>query len=603
MYTTQTRTKNEQQRFQSDGKRDISGFMIDATYDLRCEVSRHQAYKAKVKALKKIEGDPDVQYSKLWSYAEELRKTNPGSTIILGTTEDSRFDRFYVCWNAMKRGFLGGCRPLLGVDGCHLKSKYGGILLTSVGVDANNNLFPVAYAVVEKENGEIWDWFLTILKRDLEIQPEEFTFMSDKQKGLIQAFQTVFPGSEHRFCVRHLHNNLKTAGFRGLAFKQALWKAACSTTNGEFKCRMEEMRTLNQAAWEWFNNKPPEQWSKAFFSEKSKCDMLLNNVCESFNANILDARDKSIITMLEWIREYLMKRLQKNRDIASEKWKGQLCPRIQKNVDQNTEKVSDCIPIKGNNHHYQISCFGGEQFTVDLNKYECTCRRWQLTGIPCTHAICALLKQNLDPVTYVHDCYTVHSYLKAYELPIFGISHDLLWGDSLYIPPLPPNFGRRGTRGRQSTKRRPEPFEKENDGQRKGVVRLGSAGTWVVRLRQVLLDLLELGQAHSDYKMYLPPEIVEEHFETILALDFMKDLGYCIALGVEEVLVVELASLDRTIHLDHCSFPCSSHLPFVGGIDSSSNLGQHLQVVEEFLLLVELKEHSPCPKESSSMFA
>ncbi|KAL8513083.1 hypothetical protein ACS0TY_019313 [Phlomoides rotata] len=91
---------------------------------------------------------------------------------------------------------------------------------------------------------------------------------------------------------------------------------------------MEEMRTLNQAAWEWFSNKPLEQWSKAFFCEKSKCDMLLNNVCESFNANILDARDKSIITMLEWIREYLMKRLQKNMDIASGKWKGQLCPRI-----------------------------------------------------------------------------------------------------------------------------------------------------------------------------------------------------------------------------------------------------------------------------------
>ncbi|KAL8459223.1 hypothetical protein ACS0TY_036629 [Phlomoides rotata] len=417
-------------------------------------------------ALSKLEGDADLQYTKLWAYAEELRKTNPGSSIILGTTDDNRFDRFYVCWNAMKRGFLGGCRPIVGVDGCFLKSKYGGNLLTAVGVDGNNNLFPVAYAVVDKENGEIWEWFLTILKRDLEINAEDFTFISDKQKGLIQAFHSVFPGAEHRFCVRHLHNNLKSAGFNGLAYKQILWKAAMSTTQGEFKARMDEMKELNLAAWEWFSNKPPEQWSKAYFSERSKCDMLLNNVCEAFNSNILFARDKAVITMLEWLREYLMKRLQKNRDIALVKWKGQLCPRIQKILEINTEKVSDCIPIKGNDIHYQVSCFDGRQFTVDLSKHMCSCRSWQLTGIPCPHGICAILRQGLDPVAFVDECYSVRKYVKAYELPIYGISHDQLWGDTLYIPPLPPNFG---TRGKITKKRRLEKDEKNPKGKGKKV--------------------------------------------------------------------------------------------------------------------------------------
>ncbi|KAL8510024.1 hypothetical protein ACS0TY_017017 [Phlomoides rotata] len=441
------------QKFQSDGNRDVNGFMLDAMHDVRCEVSKNQAYRAKIMTLSKIEGDVDLQYTKLWSYAGELRKTNFGSTIILGTTDDNRFDRFYVCWNAMKRDFLSGCRPIVGVDGCFLKSKYGGNLLTTVGVDGNNNLFPVAYDVVDKENGEIWEWFFTILKKGLEINAEDFTFISDKQKGLIQAFHSVFPGAEHRFYVRHLHNNLKSAGFNGLAYNQILWKAAMSTTKGEFKSRMEEMKGLNLAAWEWFSNKPPEQWSKAYFSDNSKCDMLLNNVCESFNSNILLARDKAVITMLEWIREYLMQRLQKNRDIALVKWRGQLCPRIQKIIEINTEKVSDCIPIKGNDIHYQVSCFDGRQFTVDLSKNICSCRSWQLTGIPCPHGICAILRQGLDPVAFVDECYTVRKYVKAYELPIYGISHDQLWGDTLYIPPLPPNFGTRPARGRNTKKK------------------------------------------------------------------------------------------------------------------------------------------------------
>ncbi|KAL8495562.1 hypothetical protein ACS0TY_019630 [Phlomoides rotata] len=44
-------------------------------HDVRCEVSKNQAYRAKIMALSKIEDDADLQHTKLWSYAEELRKT------------------------------------------------------------------------------------------------------------------------------------------------------------------------------------------------------------------------------------------------------------------------------------------------------------------------------------------------------------------------------------------------------------------------------------------------------------------------------------------------------------------------------------------------
>jgi hypothetical protein len=38
-------------------------------------------------------------------------------------------------------------------------------------------------------------------------------------------------------------------------------------------------------------------------------DVLLNNMCEVMNAKIIDGRDKPIITLLEYIREYLMRRV------------------------------------------------------------------------------------------------------------------------------------------------------------------------------------------------------------------------------------------------------------------------------------------------------
>ena len=62
------------------------------------------------------------------------------------------FERVYICLKACKEGFNKGCRPLLGFDGCFLKGYCKGMLLAAIGIDANNSEFPVAWAVVEKEN-------------------------------------------------------------------------------------------------------------------------------------------------------------------------------------------------------------------------------------------------------------------------------------------------------------------------------------------------------------------------------------------------------------------------------------------------------------------
>ena len=48
-----------------------------------------------------------------------------GSTVKIQTANDM-FKRMYVCLYACKRGFLVGCRPLIGIDGCHLKGTIGG---------------------------------------------------------------------------------------------------------------------------------------------------------------------------------------------------------------------------------------------------------------------------------------------------------------------------------------------------------------------------------------------------------------------------------------------------------------------------------------------
>ena len=92
-----------------------------------------------------------------------------------------------------------------------------------------------------------------------------------------------------------------------------MWAAARETTKLGFKVK-EMMRKVNVNAYGHLMGIDCAHWSRHAFSKWPKCDVLLNNLCESFNSKIVDARDKSILTMSEMIRRYLMKRIPRNRD-------------------------------------------------------------------------------------------------------------------------------------------------------------------------------------------------------------------------------------------------------------------------------------------------
>ena len=119
--------------------------------------------------MKIIHGDEAGQYKMLWDYANEIRRSNLGSSFFIALDEKARFNKAYMCIDACKRGFLQGCRPIIFIDGCHIKTRYKGQLLVAVGIDPNNCIYPIAIGVVEVEDKPNWCWFLERLKNDLGI--------------------------------------------------------------------------------------------------------------------------------------------------------------------------------------------------------------------------------------------------------------------------------------------------------------------------------------------------------------------------------------------------------------------------------------------------
>jgi hypothetical protein len=114
------------------------------------------------------------------------------------------------------------------------------------------------------------------------------------------------------------------------------------------------------------------------FVGRAKSDVLLNNMCEVFNAKVLEGRDKPIISALEYIREYLMKRVA-NVLMAIDKWNGPLTPTATKLLDAIKKEAKD-YTVLWNGEIYQVSGPWSDQCVVNVVDKSCSCRRWELTG-------------------------------------------------------------------------------------------------------------------------------------------------------------------------------------------------------------------------------
>nr|GFC90072.1 hypothetical protein [Tanacetum cinerariifolium] len=195
-------------------------------------------------------------------------RANPDTTIKIKVERDSDtdlnrrvFKRIYICLGPSKKGFNACGSDLLGLDGAFMMGPYPGQLLTVVGLDGDNGIYPLAYVIVEKETTCSWTF-----GDDLRMTKESnFTFISDRHK----------------------------------VYKEILWRCAAATTVPYFDRAMEELKEFNKEAFEWLAKIPAHSWSRSYFSGRAKSEILLNNLCECFNGKILDAMDA--VTPPKWV--------------------------------------------------------------------------------------------------------------------------------------------------------------------------------------------------------------------------------------------------------------------------------------------------------------
>ncbi|XP_061999509.1 uncharacterized protein LOC133716880 [Rosa rugosa] len=223
---------------------------------------------------------------------------------------------------------------------------------------------------------------------------------------------------------------------------------------------MDIIHSKSTSAWNWLKDRPAEHWSRSHFKDIHKCDILLNNHCESFNSTFLDGRKMPILGLWEELRMNLMIRLA-NRRCAAPRWKCKVGPRIEKLLKKYADLSHDYMAFESSHNRFQVkgrgvACASGVNslHDVNLSAMTCTCRRWNLNGLPCPHAIACIYSKGYSPEDYVHEAYSQKKYMLAYEPAINPIPGVHEW-DVVEKPIIPPKYTRGPGRPKLSRNKEP----------------------------------------------------------------------------------------------------------------------------------------------------
>ncbi|KAH9769958.1 SWIM-type domain-containing protein [Citrus sinensis] len=394
--------------------------------------NRRRLYRVKKRVLKMCEGDYINSYALLNDYANVLLMTNNDATVKISQElvgNENKFKRIFISFKAQQQGFMKGCRGFIGLDGCHLKTSFGGILISVVALDANNGVFPLAVCLCEVESRESWTWFLELFKEHMDIHNDmAISFMSDRQKGLIHALQDVFPSSKTRYCARHVYANFRKQHSAEI-LREHFWKAARATNKIDFDDAMTAINKIDENAYKWLVDNDPSTWSCHHFDPFYKTDHVTNNMSESWNSYLNEYRRKPILELLEFIRMKLMKRMIRRRE-KCEDWESNIPPRVQKKIAKIAKAARRVSIIKASKYQFEVVEIMPDMerhYIVDLNKWYCECGGWQMSGLPCKHAMAGILHSHGEPSDYVDKSLTREAYLLTYSATINPLPDRINW--------------------------------------------------------------------------------------------------------------------------------------------------------------------------------
>ncbi|XP_015943900.1 uncharacterized protein LOC107469023 [Arachis duranensis] len=228
-------------------------------------VSYRKAWLAKQKAVEKIFGGWEASYEALPIWFEAKCHKEPSAVVHFETMPAYQGDDLVTDIRVLHRVFWSyypcirtfrHCKPVVQVDGTHLYGKYKGCLLVAVSQDGNNNIVPIAFAIVEGETSDAWHFFLSNLRQHV-VTRDGVGLISDRHESINAAVERSNgawspPRAFHMFCIRHIESNFLRK-FKAPYLQKLVVNIGYSRTVREYEVRYQRLRERGEAYTDWLN--------------------------------------------------------------------------------------------------------------------------------------------------------------------------------------------------------------------------------------------------------------------------------------------------------------------------------------------------------------
>ncbi|HET9412223.1 MAG TPA: PMZ-type zinc finger domain-containing protein [Candidatus Saccharimonadales bacterium] len=451
--------------------RDLSS-IVEVKFDQK--PTYNKLWRAKEKAIAAAFGSWSEAYALLPNLLEAYARKNPGSRYVVQGDRISPTEHLFIraawSWGACREGFRH-CRPVFGVDATFLTGRYKGKLLVATAYDANNQLLPFAYGLVDSEDDESWPWWMGWLRCNVIAPGVRYTVISDRHASIRNVFLRTDKGycearSEalHRFCARHISENVRkrfdkrsSELFEGTAHAKGIQRHhdafdLLKEHNKRAWCYVYDIGKRGTRYERALANPRKDLWACSHDGGTNRWGIMTTNGPESLNKVYKDARalpvtalvDETFSKTLEWFAD--RRELARVNLASGKQWAPKVADKIQRRTRKSqahkvkTVKLDELMflvsgkegkPGSEKRFKYNVKLF------PSLHRSSCDCQKPDLTGIPCAHVIAVLSKRRYSTAEFV-SCYYSAEYLYNTWAPLlmpFSTAEDYPnMGGPRYVP-------------------------------------------------------------------------------------------------------------------------------------------------------------------------
>ncbi|KAK1552120.1 hypothetical protein Q3G72_010693 [Acer saccharum] len=259
-----------------------------------------------------------------------------------------------------------------------------------------------------------------------------------RQKGLINTLETHFPLASTR------------SSYPGDNYKKMFWMASRSSNLFHFNAALDSIREVDIRAKEWLKKIDPHYWSRFAYDQYIKYDHVTNNMTEAFNKMLGTHRAQTYLQLLKFVRCMVMRKLQQRKE-ECDTWKDVLPPIVNARIVKNSKASRQLTIISTGAQEYELLGPDGT-FAMKMREYHCGCGSWQISGIPCPHAMAAISHsygtQSMKDwvLNFFHQSLSKSAYIQTYRGMIHPLHDQKMWPpiekDELLPPPYETQPGR-----------------------------------------------------------------------------------------------------------------------------------------------------------------